>query len=77
MRIQFIALLITRLSTSPIPVGLTPGFLFRGISLNVVSASIEKESTNFDAKFCDSKAICSQRFLTSVLNFLLHNTYRN
>ena len=51
--------------------GLTPGFLFNGISLQVVSALIDFGSTKVDASVLAKTAICSLSSFASVLNFLL------
>ena len=53
---QFIVLPITYLKTSPMPIDLTSGFLLTGISLHVVSESIEWGSTKVDANVLANKA---------------------
>ena len=49
--------------------GLTPGFLLNGISLQVVSALTDSESTNDDASVLAKTAICSLSSFASALNF--------
>ena len=62
---QFIVLPITRLKTSPMLIDLTPGFLLRRISLQVVSESIECGLTKVDANVLSNEAICSLKFFAS------------
>ena len=46
-------------------IDLTPGFLLRRISLQVVSESIECGLTKVDANVLANKAICSLKFFAS------------
>ena len=74
---QFIVLPITRLKTLPMPIGLTPGFLFREISLHIWWANRSKESQKkVGAKVLANKAICSLRCFASALNFLLNSIWQ-
>ena len=58
------------------PIDLTSRFLLRGISLQVVSESIEWGLTKVYANVLANKAIFSLKFFASVLNFLLNSIWR-
>ena len=69
--VQLIAFPIICLKTSPTPMGLIPGLLFNGISLQLVSALIDFGLTIVDASVLAQTAICSVSSSASVSNFLL------
>ena len=69
--IQLIPFPIIRLKTSPTPMVLMPGFLFNGISQQVVNALIDFGLTIVDESALVKTAICSLSSFASVLNFLL------
>ena len=55
----------TLLKVSPTPIGLTPGFLSRGISRHATNGSMRKGSKELVASFLVRSAICSLRSLAS------------
>ena len=60
---------LIHLKTSPRSMGLTPEFLFNGISLKVVNASIDFGSTIVDTSVLAETAIFSLSSFVSVFNF--------
>ena len=70
---QFIVLPITRLKTLPMPIGLTPGFLFRKL-VYIYGELIGRKRVKkkVGAKVLANKAICSLKCFASALNFLLN-----
>ena len=64
-------------STSPTPIGLTPGFLFRGISLHAMQDSKHSGSVILVEMSFANIAIYSPRCFPSALKCLLQRILRN